>query len=101
MASASRKKGSLHSYFESSSSSEGKKKCSKPRVQSGPLRHNSSSKSSRYSPVSDRRAETSSTVTSQPGTGDQRHQKDASSSTRKGEMSMHVLCNEMQWYISS
>ena len=46
---SSRKKGTLHDYMQRSSSSEKEK--SRPRVQSGPLRHSSATKSSRYSPV--------------------------------------------------
>ena len=47
------KKGTLYAYAQRSSGS-GKDK-SHPRVQSGPLRHGSASRLSRYSPVTGRR----------------------------------------------
>ena len=49
---SSKKKGPIHDYIQRSSSSEKESHC---RVQSGPLRHSSTAKTSRYSPVTGRK----------------------------------------------
>ena len=61
-----RKKGPLDAYLEKSDS-DGKGK-PKSRVQSGPLRHGQTSKTSRYSPVDGRKSEASGSSAGQPKT---------------------------------